>query len=434
MSGRQHQVKQGFGRRLKRLRLAKGLTQKEVAEPHYSAAYVSTIEAGRRMPSRAALEHFAVRLGMEADELITGRPSDLLPQLTLELQEARVAISAGRYREAEEQLGKVKKAAARYGLRRIEARVEEGLGLAAERRGAVSRALEHFERAEGLLSHEPVPLRAEAVAGVARCTQMMGDLRYAIHILETYLMLLERSGLRDPVALMRTYSALVWPYSEAELLDKAAEAAAHALKLEPRVHDQEQVANMHINVARALLQQGYADDALKSLEKAEELYRSLDWKTEIARAHLARGIVLSQRGELEEARRELTSSLGALQGTSSHLNEARALNELAKVERLAGRLEEAERLLERSLSLLRDGDVAELALAHRELGLCQTPAHHDLAEKNLRIAIDLYRRAEQPLEVAASFRALGDLLVAQGDLDAARETYREGIFALEERP
>ena len=55
------------GRRIRQLRLAKGLTQKELAAPHYTAAHVSTIEAGRRSPSRAALVHFARKLGVEPD-------------------------------------------------------------------------------------------------------------------------------------------------------------------------------------------------------------------------------------------------------------------------------------------------------------------------------------------------------------------------------
>ena len=89
------------GTRLRRLRVAKGLTQRELAAPKYTHAYISTIEAGRRTPSREALDHFAAKLGADVDELLTGRPPDLVPRLEHRLQEARIAISDGRFDEAD---------------------------------------------------------------------------------------------------------------------------------------------------------------------------------------------------------------------------------------------------------------------------------------------------------------------------------------------
>jgi transcriptional regulator with XRE-family HTH domain len=84
-----------IGTRLRRLRLAQGLTQRELAAPKYTHAYVSTIEAGRRTPSREALEHFAGRLGVDVDELRTGKPADLEARLHVRLIGARVDLSAG---------------------------------------------------------------------------------------------------------------------------------------------------------------------------------------------------------------------------------------------------------------------------------------------------------------------------------------------------
>src|SRR6187455_3230798 len=76
-----------IGTRLRKLRTERGLTQRELGAPRYTHAYVSTIEAGRRHPSRTALEHFAERLGVGVDELETGRSPDLETRLRLDLQE-----------------------------------------------------------------------------------------------------------------------------------------------------------------------------------------------------------------------------------------------------------------------------------------------------------------------------------------------------------
>ncbi len=83
-----------IGTRLRRLRLARELTQRELAEPKYTHAYVSTIEAGRRNPSREALEHFAGKLGVDVDELLTGKPADLEARLDARLMQARIDLSA----------------------------------------------------------------------------------------------------------------------------------------------------------------------------------------------------------------------------------------------------------------------------------------------------------------------------------------------------
>src|SRR6184192_4858842 len=64
-----------IGERLKRLRLEKGFSQRELSAPGVSYAYISRIEAGSRRPSVKALRELARKLGVSADYLETG--SDL---------------------------------------------------------------------------------------------------------------------------------------------------------------------------------------------------------------------------------------------------------------------------------------------------------------------------------------------------------------------
>jgi tetratricopeptide (TPR) repeat protein len=406
----------------------------ELAAPAYTHAYVSTIEAGRRTPSPKAIEHFAKKLGVDSEEIITGRPSDLPATLALRTQEARMLLSHGQYKKAEDSFNDVVKRAKPHELTRLQANGEIGLGLADERQGKLERALGHYQGADRLLASEAAHLRTEAVAGMARCFQMMGDVRYGIHLLEGYLITLQKDSLADPVALMRTYSSLVWPYSEVGLYDKASHVAFEALRLEPRVEQLDQVAEMHTNVARELLRLGRVTDALRSLQRAEDLYQTLDWKTDAARARMNRGIVFADRGELEEAKAELQLALQTLKDSPEVVNHARALNELGRVQRLLGETDEASGALEKSISLLGESDVTELALAHRELGLCNKESDPVVAEKNLREAIELYRRADEKLHVAGTLRELGDLLCAQGDIEGGRDTYREGLLSLGDRP
>jgi transcriptional regulator with XRE-family HTH domain len=63
------------GERLHRLREERGLSQRELASPGVSYAYISRIEAGQRTPSVKALRQLASGLGVSVEFLETGTAS-----------------------------------------------------------------------------------------------------------------------------------------------------------------------------------------------------------------------------------------------------------------------------------------------------------------------------------------------------------------------
>jgi tetratricopeptide (TPR) repeat protein len=409
------------------------MTQKQVAGGRYTHAYISSIEADRRIPSRDALETFAGALGVQVDELLTGRPPDLEARLEVRLHDARIALSAGSLDEADVALRAVIKDAGRYALRDMEARAEEALGLLLERRGKPEDGLERYRRAEEILQDRAAPARADAVAGKARCFEALGDMRYAIHLLESLLDELSRSGLTDPDALARLHASLVDAYLDVGLYSRAAESAAELARLAPHVTDPLRVAQMHLNVARLHLSDGRFEDADRSLRRAEESYRALRLQAEMGYAHLARGYVLSRQERFDEAQAELERARELFDSTGDAKDLTRTLNELGRVERLRGNSEAARALLERSIGLLGTADTPTLAWAHRELGLTIAGEDPREAEKHVRFAIELFERAQQTAEIAVTYRALGDLLAERGSRDEAADAYRTGILALEPR-
>ena len=60
------------GRRLKDARLKAGLSQRQLSFPGCSAAYISRLEAGDRVPSLQLLRKIAAKLGADEDFLATG--------------------------------------------------------------------------------------------------------------------------------------------------------------------------------------------------------------------------------------------------------------------------------------------------------------------------------------------------------------------------
>jgi tetratricopeptide (TPR) repeat protein len=68
--------KEALGLRIKELRIALGLQQKDLTAGEFSQAYISLVEAGRLLPSARALELIAARLQVTPTDLLVGKPKD----------------------------------------------------------------------------------------------------------------------------------------------------------------------------------------------------------------------------------------------------------------------------------------------------------------------------------------------------------------------
>src|ERR671939_702398 len=88
--------------RLRRLRLERGLSQREISGPGVSYAYVSRIEAGQRDPSLKAIRTLARRLDVDAEYLETGDPVGEAAKRQLRLADAELALRLGQNEERAE--------------------------------------------------------------------------------------------------------------------------------------------------------------------------------------------------------------------------------------------------------------------------------------------------------------------------------------------
>src|SRR6185503_11540196 len=132
------------GRRLKEARERARLSQRELAFPGCSAAYISRIEGGARIPSLQLLRELGRRLGVSADFLATG--SDTAPgdQLEQALVEADVALRLDDVEHARAAYEAVLDADADP---RQRARALAGLGQLAYREVDPARAVAYLEEA-----------------------------------------------------------------------------------------------------------------------------------------------------------------------------------------------------------------------------------------------------------------------------------------------
>ncbi len=248
----QAQDRAEIGRRVLRLRTELGLTQRALAEPEYTAAYISTLESGKVRPSETALRFLAERLGVSFEELSTGQPAHLATDLRMRLTDARQTLCSGARQDAEQQYAVLAAEARALALPAEEAAALVGLGDCATETGDLDQAIAHFRAAEELLADAPLPQRVPAVRGRAVAHLLAGDLRYSCYLLETAIDQLNAGGLHDPNALLLLYSAVIAPYLDMGAQARAAQAAELALALAPQVTDPALVARMHRGVARTL--------------------------------------------------------------------------------------------------------------------------------------------------------------------------------------
>ncbi|GGR73861.1 transcriptional regulator [Streptomyces humidus] len=417
------------GRRVQQLRVERGLTQRQLAEPTYTPAYVSTLEAGRVRPSDEALRHIAERLGVDVDELATGRPARLVTDLRLRLTEAQRALATGEAEEAALQYTVLVAEAEEHGLAAEEATALLGLGECGIDTGDLDTARRCFERAERRLADAPLPARVPALRGRAVAHYLAGELRYAVYLLESTLDELNRGGLHDPDALLLLYASVIGPYMDMGAAARAAQAAEFALALAPRVGDPALVARMHRSVARTLLAEGRLAEADASLAKAAELYRQLQLRTELANCHWMRGYVYAQNGELERAEEELRQAQTMLSAQRAALYSSQVAVELADVLHRRGKSQEAAALLHGVLGdLSSERGAVHSAGAHRLLGIIAEDARDtEAAEEHYVRALSLLERAGAAGDLADLCRMLGDLLRRTGRVEAALDAYRTGL-------
>src|SRR6187455_676315 len=115
-----------MGERVRQLRIARGLTQTELAGERFSKEYVSQIERGKTRPTPETIEWLASRLGVDAGFLGNGVSTDERGRVEAALARAEALAQAHRYDEAIDAFGIAHEAVGRTGSVELEVRTLSG--------------------------------------------------------------------------------------------------------------------------------------------------------------------------------------------------------------------------------------------------------------------------------------------------------------------
>ncbi len=430
---------EALGARVRRLRRARGWTQRELAGNRYDRGFLAKVESGARPASGELLDYLAGRFGLTADELRHGRPAGIAEHLEAELTGADAALARGETSHAEAVFTTVRDAAAKYRLTALECQAWFSLGELRWQNSDLAGARSCLERAQLLAGAAPPWLRAVIVNRLSGLAYHRGDAGTAVALIEAALNELWAAPDVDPDAELALLSGVIHPLVEMGGLRRARRAVEAGGLVAARATRRDFVARFHRQAGQLWQAVGEPDRADAALAEALRLFTELGFPRDAARCQWARGFVLRRMGRLDRARRELTAARDGLAAAGSPEGVLGATIELADVRRRQGAPDEAEALVATVEPLLaRSGRVETEAEVTRLRGLIAR-ARGDLgaAAALLAEAAEEQERAGLRGALASTSLHLGDALRALGRVADAAAAYQRGVRAaadLDHRP
>lgn len=377
------------GDRLREARLARGLTQEQLAKGLATKGFISQIERNRTTPSLPKLRMMAERLGLPLGHFTDDKSPH---ELTYLRKSAELAVKA---QEPERALNLV----------------NEGLALPATAN----------ERAE--------LLRIQGLAFEA-----LGRLNDALASLQTAA---ATAPPDDPELSAAIYADIGYVQQQQEQFNAATEANLRALGwLDASKHaDPALRARVLTNLGRSCYSLGQLEKADEHLQRALNAAIDAESRLRIANAHMALGISARAVGDLARAVEHCNRALDLHSRIGEHRAANRVLNNLGDVHYAAGRKREAtalqQRCLERAREIRDDFEVGVAAGALARYDLDDNRVDHALA--HAREARQASERSGDHLHLALAAALEGEAVERQGKASIADRHFAFALRLLKER-
>lgn len=445
-----------LGLRLRRARLRQGLSQEELAQPEFSKRYISAIERGKAWPSPKAVELLARRLGIAATRLLpeqsesAGNPSPAVPEedLAFQLDCARREIDTGRAQE---------------GLRLLSV-AERSIGAAWENIGTYNRfrfhylcALAYIRLGEPLVAQHELVLAGEFAAqltdggeATVRVHNLVGGAYYqqdlpilAAREHEACMKAIRAGASKDPNLRLLVLSNLGSDYLMIGKPRQAVSTYKEALRVLDEVSNAEREAAIYWGLCMAHRELGDLVRAKLYARRALEIYEAARNMTAVAQMSVNLAKILTQNGEFAQAEQALERALCVLAASDDPVALSTIYQRYTDLELKRGNVAQAEvyarQAVELSEQSYRQAQTAvdesthanvlrSYARALRLAGLVaegqQDTARADACFKQ---ALTLTQQAENRETESEIARSYAELLTARGSHEEAGVYYREAL-------
>ncbi len=426
-----------LGDRLRALRVAKGLTQTQLAGERFSKEYVSQIERGKTRPTDATIAWLAEQLGVDSGYLASGVSTEERTKAEALLARAEALSEAHRHEEAIEVFREARPLVDGTGAPSLELRALTGEAWSLGQHGDVRTSLELLQRAREIAERPEMSDldRADVLFRLGVCRWQLSSISTAIALFDEALKLAEGSGL--PCDLLRA-DILGWRsrcHRRQRDYVAAREDVERALELAEGMGDRRAIANTYFQASLISQRQGHYVLSRNYAQRAKELYQELNDERNVGRLLLMFGGLTLLLGDDERAVEHLKASYARALDSDSPADAAQALEGIARVHLNRGEYDKADELARASLELIegREDYLYEVSASQLVLGR----AH--LERGRLDEAEDCFRAADAAAEQLSSLSyrteawvALGDLAARRGDDREASRLYRNAAEALQE--
>ena len=381
-----------LGRRLRAARLARRMTQTDLAGPGISVGYLSRMESGQRRPSGKVLEELARRLAVPLEQFLGGPSPREVDEVRLMLDYAELSLESGEPAEAETHAGAA--------LARVTSPAMDDL---AERA--------HYLR--------------------ARALEAQGQADDAILELEALV-----AGAASGLLRIRAGIALSRSYRESGDLGRAIDTGERLLAQlsDQDLHGTDEAVQLAVTVAAAHFERGDSGHAVRICRAAIARAEALGSPTARASAYWNASVMQAERGEVQDAVWLAQQALTLLAAGTDMRNLARLRAQMGRMQLALDppELASARTNLEqaREHMVWSSAAPAEVALTDVDLARAHLLAGEVTTALELIESVRAIAEEHAPI-VAAEAKALeGQARAAQGDLGAAAAAYQQAVHLL----
>lgn len=414
--------------RLRAERIRAGLSQTALAGEDFSPSYVSLIEAGRRVPTDAALKILAERLGTTADYLRHGDKAPSEERARLEIGFARLALANGAAEEARDRLLALDLSTI---APRHHAEALEALASAYD-------ALGQLEESVGVLEPLLASARAErrALDAAALATSLVmsyhdaGDLGRSIELGEAVLAETEAQGISGTDEHLRLAATVLWSYVERGDLLFATHRASELIRIADAHGTRRGRGSIYWNASLVAEGRGDVAEARRLTERALAYLGEGAASRDVPRLrlHYAWLVLRADPPEPQLALDQLELARASLELVGSEIDLARCIFETGRARLMLGDPVTAEELAHDGLTRLESDAILDTCNGRILLGDARA-ARGDIrgAEEAYRWAAEMLGMMSAGRESASVWRGLGDRMLEHGDLHGAVRAYDSAL-------
>jgi tetratricopeptide (TPR) repeat protein len=426
-----------LGQRLRQARVARGLTQSQLANSRFSKQYVSQLERDRLRPTEETLLWLAERLEVDPSYLATGVDGGQRERLESAVARAEAAVESHDYAEAIGLLAEAKSALPADSAADLELRMLLAESWARMYIGEMREALPLLSRAREIVEGAAFSDvdRAEVLFRVGCCRYRLTSVSTALALFTEALELAECSGIPCDRLRSRIFGWRSRCYRRQRDWEAAREDVERALELAEALDDPRATADAYFLGALVAERRGQWVAARAYAEKAKALYEQVEDRANTGKLLTTLGGLTFLLGKPDESIPLFKRAFAVALEVGSDADAAQAVSSLAQVHLRTGEVELAEEQARHALELLagRVDFIDEIGNAQLVLGrsLLEQGQLDEAAEK-FRAAEASFDQLSSASHKAAAWTAQAELAVERGDKEAALKLYQRAVQALQD--